>query len=192
MSVVLDITYPPRFDVLFKAEPSESMIAYCYPGAIEGGFVDGISFEIVPETGKPWFASFAKGEISPNAVSAVLTMPDRISVLAISSGEAYIVDTRNPQKWEHLTLLPVMGWGIALSRELILLWDFSRVAAYSPSGLAWKTPSISWDGVANDSIEENEAVFKIWDAPTEMHQLATIDLRSGAISGGASPDLLDI
>lgn len=189
MTITFDRTFLPRFDVQFRDEPSESVTEYCYPGAVEGGFVEGISIEINSMYHVPWFASFAAGKLSPNAASAVLTMPNREDVLVISSGEAYIVNTADPQKWEHLRLLPVMGWATVPERELVLLWDFSRVVAYGCTGLAWKTPSISWDGLTFLSLDEKQAVFEVWNAPNESNQSASVDLTKGVVKGGTSPEL---
>ncbi len=192
MTVAFEKTFYPRFDVLFKDEPSKSVSVYCYPGAVEDGFVDGVSLELIPQKGESWFGSFAEGEVSQNAVSVVIAMPDRTSVLVISRGEAYIVDTSNPRNWEHLALIPVMGWTVSKTRELVLLWDFSRVVAYGVSGIVWKTPSISWDGVSNVAINKDDAIFNVWNAPIESHQTATVNLRTGVVKGGTSPELLDI
>ncbi len=191
MDVVFDRTFEPHFDVEFKDEPSDSVTEYCYPGAIEGGFVDGVSIEVIPGAGNPWFASFAQGDVSPSATSVVLAMRDGSGILVVSRGNAYLVATNNPHSWEQLKLLPVMGWCVSAGHRLVLLWDFSRVVAYGSSGLAWRTPSISWDGLSDHSIDENRVVFKVWNAPKESYEIASVDLATGTVECGSSPELLN-
>ena len=185
MNDIFDTTFAPRFTVTFGNEPMCSVVEYAYPGATEGGFVQGISFEIIPENRNPWFASFAQGVISPNAVSAVIAMPDKTNALVISKGEAYIVDTNDPMQWTHLQFLPVMGWQVVIKYDLVLLWNFSCVLALGSGGVLWKTPSISWDGLKLMMLDDREAIFEVWNAPTDSKELVRINLETGAMLGVA-------
>ena len=189
MDITIDKTFSPTWEVRLVKDPSPNLVEYCYPGAIKGGIVDGVFVEICPSTGDHWLASFSAGNKSPNAPSAVISMPNRDDIMVISCGEAYIVDAYEPRNWKHVKLMPVMGWGAIASRQMLLLWDFSRVIAFNGTGEIWKTPAISWDGITFVSADDDAATFDVWNAVTESHQEATVELKTGIVKGGASPHL---
>jgi hypothetical protein len=181
MTITLDKTFMPPWDVLLATGALPDIAEYCYPGAVKGGFVDGVYIEVCPTHGDHWMASFSAGSLSPNAASAVIALPDLENILVISLGEAYVVSADCPSKWQHVKLHPVMGWVAIHAQGMLLLWDFNRVIGYDRTGEVWRTPSISWDGIEYISTDGNTACLNAWDAVTQTHKLATVDLKTGAI-----------
>ncbi|MPM97473.1 hypothetical protein SDC9_144646 [bioreactor metagenome] len=165
---------------------------FCYPGATKGGRVNGIGIEFYSDGGEAWFGSFAEGDISPNAVSFAGTTPALSKALVIAKGEGYLVDVGNPEDWFELTVRPVMGVLCLPHFDSILAWDFVRMICVDSKGIRWRTPSISWDGIKDVVLDNNDIVAKVWDAPTSTFQTARIAIADGTVNGGSSPELVTL
>lgn len=180
------------FEAAVKEEPSFGIVEYCYPGAIRNGWVKGIGLEIFPIGGEPWFATFADGKLSPNGATGVIDLPDHKRILVVSKGTAYLVDAINPNQWDQLEISPVMGFEPVVELGLVLLWDFTRFVALGDHGILWKTPSVSWDGISAVKVQNGQAQAVVWNAATQLNETVVVDLKTGKINGGASPDLIDL
>jgi hypothetical protein len=175
------------------SEPGCSEKKICYPGAIIDALVEGIGIEFFPDNGESWFATFASGDMSPNAASFAGTHPNKSHAVIVSKGEGYVVNVSNPADWEELSIRPIMGVAVGKSAEVIVLWDFIRMLCLDETGVRWKTPSISWDGIKDVSVLDDCVQATIWDAPTSKNVIAKIAIADGSLLGGASsPELLGI
>lgn len=128
-------------------EPDCARLGLSYPGAVKGGWVDGIGVEFFPKQGEPWFGTFASGNLSRNAVSFAGSCPDKDRAIVISKGEGYLVNAFHPNEWEEIPLRPLMGIESDSKQQVVVVWDFARVLCIDNDGIRWKTPSISWDGI---------------------------------------------
>jgi hypothetical protein len=191
----MSIAFKNDFGANYRAQvvswPTRPSRCFSYPGAIEGGRVDGVGIEFTPDGGEVWFASFSSGDISPNAISFAGSTPSRTKALVISKGEGYVVDAINPQEWFELPLRPVMGVLCLPHDQVIVVWDFVRMVCVD-NGIRWRTPSVSWDGIKEVAHDGQQIVAKIWDAPTSSFGTVRIAIADGALNGGSSPELIDI
>lgn len=174
------------------SEPDRALDCFCFPGAIKSGRVEGIGIEFVPEHGEPWYGSFSRGDLSPNAVSFAGDLPAKTKAVVVSRGEGYVVDAERPSEWYELPLRPVMG--VLNSREhgVCIVWDFVRMMCLDQSGTRWKTPSISWDGIGRVAVEGTHVVAEVWDSPNSCFGTARIALNNGKVTGGSSPEMLRV
>jgi hypothetical protein len=174
-------------------EPICSNITFCYPGAIPDARVDGVGIEFFPGNGDPWFATFARGNISPNSANFAGAHPNGTHAIVVSKGEGYIVNVSDPIDWKEIPILPIMG---VLADELagvVILWDFVRMICLDKTGIRWKTPRISWDGIKGVSLDEGRVQATIWDAPTSKYVTAYVAIANGELLGGASsPELMGL
>ena len=192
----MNIAFKDDFGANYRADvvssPACPGLRFCYPGAIEGGRVDGIGIEFFPDEGEAWFASFSNGDISPNAISFAGSTPSRNKALVISKGEGYVVDATNPREWFELPVRPVMGVLCLPHHRVIIVWDFVRMVCVDTKGIRWRTPSVSWDGIKNVTQDGEHVVAKVWDAPTSSFTTARIAIADGALDGGSSPELIGV
>jgi hypothetical protein len=189
-----DLQIDETFDRAYECTPLATIRAagstlYCYPGGVVGGWVEGPILEIVPhaDNGDAWIGSFACGDLSPNALTGVYTLPSPHKVLVIARGEAYIVNIENPLEYEHLNILPVMGAIPITDAGLIVLHDFTRCDGYDSTGRRWGTPSISWDGLRDVLYDGKLIVGEAWDSPNDAWIAFSVDPSDGSFTGGASP-----
>lgn len=180
-----------RFHADLVSAPESAKTQVCFPGAIQGGWVEGLGVEFFPEDGPPWYGSFARGDLSRNAVNFAGSCPDKTSALIVAKGEGYIVSSSDPKQWSELPLRPVMGVIADAGEELIVVWDFVRMVCIDCHGVRWKTHSISWDGIKDVFIRNGEVHANIWDAPNSCFNAARVNLDNGSVIGGSCPPLIE-
>ena len=179
---------------LIESPPMDGSQKYCYPGGIAGGWVHGIGVEITPHSNtEMWIGSFANGEISPNAVSGVFSHPSPNKLLVIARGDGHVVNVDVPTDYVWLDkVVPIMGALPLPNAGLIVLNDFVRLTALGPKGIAWRSPCLSWDGLAIENVADGVIYGFGWDSPNNCNVPFEVNALSGAFKGGASPELLGI
>ncbi|MCK9195225.1 MAG: hypothetical protein M0P19_15275 [Nevskia sp.] len=172
-------------DVL--SEIPSGVRAFCFPGAVEGGYVEGVTVSIIPraDSNQSWIGTFANGQLSPRAVSYVGACPDPEQLCVIAKGDGYIVNVVRPAEYVEVPIMPIMGVTISQEHELLLMHSFDRVIAWGKSGLSWKTQPISFDGVRFLGINGDILRVEVLDVPAKRTVIASIDLKSGSTEGGA-------
>lgn len=106
---------------------------------------DGLWLSLTPASGNPWVGVFAFGCTSPHAFSRVVSSPNPDRALVVANGAGYLVSAADPQRWEEVPLRPVLDIRAIPERGLLLLSDFTRIAAYGSKGLVWRSPRLCWD-----------------------------------------------
>ena len=188
----------PVFDLFehdFSFSPIEEIHAgppvwYFPEGSTRGG-KDGVLVNIISAR-RNWIGVFAFGDMSPKGTSGIYSCPDKSRLLVVSRGQGVYVAADRPQDNEFVPLVPVMGVYPVPDACLVIMHDFTRFVAYGRDGLAWRTRSLSWDGIK--SVEVNELTLRGtgWDAPKGEDVGFDIELTTGLFSGGSSPELLDM
>lgn len=187
-----DLSFPAayHFEVLEEL-PSRRVRRFYFPGGHERGGRDGVLVHVVPPSGDEWIGVFAFGDVSPKGVSSVHTCPRSSQLCVVARGQGYFTCVENPAEHEQLSLLPVLRVIPVPSRGLIVFHDFTRFVAYGQNGIAWKTPSISWDGLAVERTTGRSIQGKAWDAASGRDVEFELDLEDGKYQGGASPPSVD-
>jgi hypothetical protein len=111
--------------------------------------------KVKAKSGKMWAGVFALG---PGSRTAVISTPEPNTVCVVSKGAGYLVNAEAPEHWEEIGVCPVTDFRPMLEHKLLVLSDFTRLAAYGNDGLVWKSPRVCWDElkitrVTNESIE---------------------------------------
>ena len=99
---------------------------------------DGLWLEVCPRSGQKWLGVFAHGYVSPSAISRVLSTPHPTYVCVISSGQAYIVNTCDPQEWSIVHVIPVTDARSLPQHQILLFVGFSSVTAWGRDGKVWQ------------------------------------------------------
>jgi hypothetical protein len=141
--------------------------------------------EVKPASGGSFLATCALGFRDPNALSGVWSCPRPDDLLAIAGGYAYLADTLAPERPLHLPLRPVAQVLPAPDANLLVLVGFHSVAAIGPSGLAWESARLTWEGLTLNGIRDNQLHGVGWDMRTDRELPFTVDLATGKHTGGA-------
>jgi hypothetical protein len=140
---------------------------------------DGLRLKIRAAGGKSWVGVFAFGYQSPPAFSRVVSLPDPNRACVISRGAAYVVKTDEPEIWEQIPVLPVLDIRLIPEHELLVLADFTRLAAYGNSGIAWRSPQVCWDELKILSVTD-DTIEGIGYDPTNLGESRfAVDIRTG-------------
>ncbi|MDP9040218.1 MAG: hypothetical protein M3O02_13265 [Acidobacteriota bacterium] len=191
------MNHPARFSHLWRAEilPAPPLIAparqFVYPRQIPGeedALARGALQVLVhPATGGSFVATFALGFTGPGLPTGVWPCPNPHQLCALAGGYAYLLDTADPAHSHLLPLRPVVEVRPLPSEALLLFVGLHAIAAWGPNGLAWQTARLTWEGVRVTACESGRLLGFGWDLPTDRDVAFTVDLRTGAHTGGASP-----
>jgi len=114
---------------------------------------DGLWVTVRPSNGQKWTGVFAYGYDEPPGISRIMSSPDPDSFIVISKGAAYLVGADNPNRWEQLPVFPVTDVVASEKHNILVFADFSKLVAYGPSGLRWKTSLLCPDSLKIVSVD---------------------------------------
>ena len=141
--------------------------------------------QVKPASGGSFLATCALGFRDPSALSGVWSCPRPDDILTVAGGYAYLANTLAPERPLHIPLRPVTDVLPAPEANLLLLAGFHTVAAIGPTGLLWETARLTWEGVTLTGIRNNQLHGLGWDMRTDRELPFTVDLATGAHTGGA-------
>ena len=168
--------------------PSGDIERFYFPGGSNAGGPDGLLVRVTHPKRAAWLGVFEFGVRGMEAVSSVMSCPDPRSLLVVASGLGVAVRCAEPTIYQRLPVFPIVGIRVERVRRMILIHDYTTVAAIGEGGLIWRTNRLSWDGIKLNDIEGDSLVGVASD-PTGGKSVAfRIDLLSGTHSGGTGPD----
>lgn len=188
---MLDLSFAQNYEAEVVSEIGGGGFArYFYPGASRDGGHDGVNVRIRPRGKSAWLATFSFGPKSKSTATGLYPCPQSDHLCVVSRGRACWVNTRNPECFGVIPLTPIQGVFAVASSGLLVFHDFSRFAGLGVNGVAWKTPSLSWDGFRGVRVDGTGVTGEAWDSPQDKWIRFSIDTRSGLHIGGSSPELL--
>ena len=119
-------------------------------------------------------ATLSSSPPSPSASPIPPCQPDVWScpnpewLCAVAGGYAYLVNTANPQQWEHVEYRPVLAVTPLLSQQLLLFSGHQSLIAYGANGKAWETLRLSWEGIKILEVREASLTGLGWDLMTDQ------------------------
>lgn len=144
----------------------------------------GLLVRVMPNEGTPWLGRFQWGD---EGLTGVYRTPNDSVLCAIARGRAYLVDAFNPRDPAAAACEPVRVVKRALAPKLLLLADYTKIAAYGTTGLAWVSDPVSWDGVEITEIGNELLAGRAWDPALGKRVPFVVDLRTGSQLGGSVP-----
>ncbi len=141
--------------------------------------------QVKPASGGSFLATCALGFRAPSALTGVWSCPRPDDILAVAGGYAYLADTLAPDRPLHLPLRPVTQVLPAPDAGLLLLAGFHDIAAIGATGLFWETARLTWEGLTLGDIRDGQLHGLGWDMRTDRELPFTVDLNTGAHTGGA-------
>lgn len=158
----IDLTYPRSYEVEeFRNFPSIGKLdvpLIYIPQPKNRPEHNGLWLRFTSAGAKSWVGVFAFGYPAPPAFSRVVSSPDQGHAFVVAEGAGYLVAADDPQKWEKIRVHPILDVRAVPERNLLIVSDFTRLAAYGNKGLLWTSPRVCWDQlkiahVTGDTIE---------------------------------------
>lgn len=177
----VDYTFPRSWEAeILRARPAIlPQRRFVYPQEAEEVERGALEVMVRPAQGAPFLATFALGFADPLAGTGLISCPDRDEMCAVSGGYAYIVDTREPERFTHLPFRPVLEVRSLREHGLLLFAGHYALLAWGEDGQAWQTGRLSAEGVRIETIRGNELQGFGWDLLTDTEVPFTVDLRTG-------------
>ena len=158
---------------------------YYYPGASRESGSDGVLVEVINSLGESWTGIFAFGKFSPNGIIAVFQLPEINRFCVVSKGSGYVVSANDPNDWEEIPLVPILGSIVAESQELVIFANDTELCAYGSEGLRWVTERLSWHDLKIKELTELDVVAEYWDVRDEANREVRVNLKDGNAVGAA-------
>lgn len=152
---------------------------FVYPREVEEVERGALQLIVRPQEGGEFLATFALGFTDPSLPTGVWSCPNTKWLCAVAGGYAYLVDTTDPQTWQMVEYRPVLQVIPHLSQHLLLFTGHQSIVAYGPSGKAWETLRLSWEGVQILEVSEDSLTGTGWDLMTDQEYEVRVDLHTG-------------
>jgi hypothetical protein len=188
MNARVDLTFRHEYEVeLVEELPGGSGDRRVYfPGAKESGGKDGLLLRIDPQAGEPWLGVFAIGDVA--GLNAVSSCPNPREVCVVSGGIGCIVRADDPGRWARVPVVPVTDVRPVPEHALLLLADFTAIAAWGVGGQVWKARSLACDDLRIDGVGADVVSGRGWDPARSQYVGFKVDLTTGRHEGGSCSD----
>lgn len=158
---------------------------FVYPAQVEEVERGAMELLIKPPDGaQPFLATCALGFAGPEVPTGVWACPHPAWICVSAGGYAYLIDTRDPQRWEQVEYRPVTEIVSLPQQQLLLFAGFHALLAWGREGKAWQTGRLSWDGVRITEIRGNTLYGLGWEMKTDQERAFEVDLGTGEHRGG--------
>lgn len=157
---------------------------FVYPVQVEEVERGALEIMIRPAGSAPFLATCALGFAGTAVPSGVWACPDAAWICAVAGGYAYLIDTRDPARWEQVVYRPVTAITAVAEQDLLIFSSFHSLLAWGRAGKVWQTGRLSWDGIRITSIQRETLLGFGWDMKTDQELLFEVDLKTGRHHGG--------
>ncbi len=158
---------------------------FVYPAQVEEVERGALELMIGPPDGAgPFLATCALGFADPGVPTGIWACPDPAWICAVAGGYAYLIDTRDPARWEQVVYRPVTAVTAVAAQDLLIFSGFHSLLAWGPEGKAWQTGRLSWDGVRITAIRQQTLLGLGWDMSTDQELEFEVNLKTGEHHGG--------
>ncbi len=174
----IQLTFPHLFDVQVLREiPGGAAELRHFPAARLHD-CDGVLLRVTPKSGAAWsglFAALPSGRYK----TGVYSCPDANSMSVVSNGAGYVLDVREPDGYQEISISPVLDVVPAQDAGLLVFANYTDLLAWDHTGKRWLAERVSFDGIRNLQIEGTTLHGLAWSPMDGEHRFA-IDLFTGA------------
>jgi hypothetical protein len=176
----IDLTFPQSYSIEEVGElpgTGESRVPVFYiPRPKNRPEHEGLWLKIRSQNGKSWIGVFAFGS---GPIIRVLSSPDPNRACVISFGAAYFVNSEQPGAYEEVSIKPVRDVRSVADHQLLLLGNFTSLAAYGRSGLVWRSPRLCWDDLKILNLTHDTVEGTGYDPINRGESRFAVDIRTG-------------
>jgi hypothetical protein len=159
---------------------------FVYPAQVEEVERGALEVMIRPPDRAPQFlATCALGFAGSGVPTGVWACPDPAWICVAAGGYVYLIDTREPERWEQVEYRPVTEIRALAEQDLLLFAGFHSLLAWGRPGKAWQTGRLSWDGVRITAVRGSILCGLGWDMKTDRELEFEVNLQTGEHTGGA-------
>lgn len=180
-TVTLAFPHSWEAEVLAKRPLITPQRCYTYPRQAEEVERGALEVMIEPaDKALKFLATFALGFADPAVPTGLWSCPGLDDLCAVAGGYAYIVSTREPERFTQIAFRPVLEIRALPEHKLLLFAGHRALLAWGADGEAWQTPRLSSEGLRITEIAGDALRGFGWDLMTDREIPFTIDLRTGA------------
>ncbi len=161
---------------------------YVWPMRIAGeedALARGALNMMVRVAGGSYLVTAALGFRDPTMPSGVYACPSPEDICVLAGGYAYLAPAAEPERVTLLAMKPVVSLLPVEASRLLLFVGFATVLAWGVDGLVWETARLSWEGLRIVGVEDGFLRGFGWDLMRDLEVEFTVDLATGAHTGGA-------
>ena len=159
--------------------------AYYYPGTSQESGKDGVLVTAYSEQGDIWTGIFASGTSSPRGATGVYHLPDPNRFCVVAKGDGYIANANDPTDWQKIPLVPLLEVRCSECSQLLLVVNYTEIAAYGKHGHKWTTDRLSWNDLRIKEVNESEVIAEYWDIRAQADREVRVALQDGGATGAA-------
>jgi hypothetical protein len=135
---------------------------------------------LTPDANTPEFlATCALGFNDPIVPTGIWSCPNPHELCAVSGGYAYLIDTREPERFTMLPYRPVLDVRPVGEMNLLLFVGHHAILAWGAEGLAWESDKLSSEGITIATIVGATLRGRGWNMLTDMETDFALDLTTG-------------
>jgi hypothetical protein len=108
-------------------------------------------------------------------------------MIVIAGGQGYLVDPKDRRLVELLGS-QLKNAMILPEAETLVISDGLRLEGHGKSGVLWRSRRISWDGIWDLRVDAGRLEGTCWDAVNDIAVTFSVDIRTGDLVGGVSPE----
>jgi len=187
---MIDSTFPHAWaaEVLARRPLILPERQFVYPAQVEE--VERGALEVLirpsrePGGARPFLATCALGFAGPGVPTGVWACPHPAWICAVAGGYAYLIDSREPARWEQVVYRPVTGISALAEQDLLIFAGFHSLLAWGRDGRAWQTGRLSWDGVRITAVRGETLIGLGWEMSTDRELEFEVNLKTGEHRGG--------
>jgi hypothetical protein len=140
---------------------------------------------VVQVTGaiQSWIGNFQSGHYY-NGLTDVIPFRAQPLLCVFAEGCGYRFRLDSPESYAVLDFFPVLGARYISEQDHIVVWDLTRLAAYSADSCVWRSRRVSWDGILITAIRPGHLEGLAWDAINDSDVKFEVDLSTGEHTGG--------
>lgn len=168
-------------DILRERPPILPQRHFVYPREAEEVERGALEVMVRPAEGAPFLGTFALGFADAAAPSGIWSCPNEDDLCAVAGGYVYVVDSRDPERFTHVELRPVLEVRSAPEQKLLLFCGSYSLLAWGTHGLAWKTQRLSSEGLRITEIRDGVLHGFGWDLMTDRDVPFAVDLATGKV-----------
>ena len=158
---------------------------FVYPAQVEEVERGALEVMIRPrDQSVPFLATCALGFAGPGVPTGIWACPDPAWICVAAGGYVYLIDTREPARWELVEYRPVTEIRAVADQELLIFSGFHSLLAWGREGKAWQTGRLSWDGVRITGIRGETIIGTGWEMSTDRELEFEVNLKTGEHRGG--------
>ena len=153
---------------------------YRYPET-SGALMSDLLIRVRRDNGEGWLIACGMG--SGLADGFFFFSSDQSRFVVLHKGAGYHLSSESPELWQELPISPSIRHAIYdASAELLMVFDWTRGAAYGPAGLVWKTPRLFVDDLSVVHCSGDRIILRGTDLPEEAK--IELSIRNGTILSG--------